>query len=44
MSDDVTPGKLPTPLGKTTVARDWSTRHSVRNIHDGTSVWLYGYD
>ncbi len=18
--------------------------HSVRNIHDGTSVWLYGYD
>jgi len=19
-------------------------RHSVRNIHDGTSVWLYGYD
>ena len=19
-------------------------RHSVRNVHDGTSVWLYGYD
>ena len=19
-------------------------RHSLRNIHDGTSVWLYGYD
>ncbi len=19
-------------------------RHSVRNIHDGTTVWLYGYD
>ena len=19
-------------------------RHSVRNIHDGTSVWLFGYD
>lgn len=21
-----------------------SARHSVRNIHDGTTVWLYGYD
>ena len=19
-------------------------RHSVRNVHDGTTVWLYGYD
>ncbi len=19
-------------------------RHSVRNVHDGTSIWLYGYD